>query len=120
MAAIVSTQNFRMIIVARRHCACVSKLESPLGKGNGRPVFRVVNNVHQVGLLSSRTLRVSKFWGYQGKQGIAKASMVSTVLTENVNKMYILGYLGGPEGGFNDQTAILSPIYMYMSNKETI
>ena len=60
------------------------KLESRLGKGNGRPVFRVVNNVHQVGLLSSRTLRVSKFWVYQGKQGIARASMVSTVLTEKV------------------------------------
>ena len=43
--------------------------------------------------------------------------------------MYILGYLGGPEGGgggFNNQTgpillpAILSPISMYMSHKETI
>ena len=65
------------------------KLESPLGKGNGRPVFRVVNNVHQVGLLSSRTLRVSKFWVYQGKQGIARASMVSTVLTEN-NQIIVL------------------------------
>ena len=71
-----------MIIVARRHCACVSKLESLLGKGNGRPVFRVVNNIHQVGLLSSRTLRVSKLWVYQGKQGIAKASMVSMSLRE--------------------------------------
>ena len=49
----------------------------------GDLVFRVVNNVHQVGLLSSRTLCVSKFWVYQGKQGIARASMVRTVLTEN-------------------------------------
>ena len=62
------------------------KLESPLGKGNGRPVFRVVNNVHQVGLLSSRTLRVSKFWVYRGKQSIAKCmvSMVSMSLSKYV------------------------------------
>ena len=40
---------------------------------------------------------------------------------------YILGYLWGPERVFNDKTgpisgfpAILSPISMYMSNKETI
>ena len=69
------------------------KLESPLGKGNGRPVFRVVNNVHQVGLLSSRTLRVSKFWVYQGKQDIAKASMVSTVLTEKTNNTFVLHFI---------------------------
>ena len=25
-------------------------------------------------------------------------------MSQNVNKMYILGYLGGPEGVFNDQT----------------
>ena len=47
----------------------------------------------------------------------------------NVKKyIYILGYLGGPEGVFNDQTGpiLLSSypltgyISMYMSNKETI
>ena len=47
------------------------KIESPLGKGRPRPVFRV--DVHQVGLLSSRTLCVPKFWVYRGKQGIAKS-----------------------------------------------
>ena len=25
-------------------------------------------------------------------------------MSQNVKKMYILGYLGGPEGVFNDQT----------------
>ena len=25
-------------------------------------------------------------------------------MSQNVNKMYILGYVGGPEGVFNDQT----------------
>ena len=41
-------------------------------------------------------------------------------------KMYILGYLGGPEGssmirlGLSCFPAILSPISMYMSKKETI
>ena len=40
--------------------------------------------------------------------------------------VYILGYLGGPEGssmirlGLSCFPAILSPISMYMSNKETI
>ena len=63
------------------------KLESPLRKG--RPVFRVVNNVHHGGLLGSRTLRVPKFWVYRGKQGIARASMVSTVyLRVLVDLMY--------------------------------
>ena len=41
-------------------------------------------------------------------------------------KNYFLGYLGGPKGysmirlGLSCFPAILSPIYMYMSNKETI
>ena len=43
-----------------------------------------------------------------------------------LKQMYILGYLGGLEGVFNDQTgpillpAILSSISIYMTNKETI
>ena len=50
-------------------------------------------------------------------------------ISQNVKKKIILGYLGGPEGVFNDQTGpiLLSsyplthiPISMYMSNKETI
>ena len=48
-------------------------------------------------------------------------------MSQNVKKMYILGYLGGPEGVFNDQTGPillssypLTHISMYMSNKETI
>ena len=46
--------------------------------------------------------------------------------TKMLKQMYILGYLGGLEGVFNDQTkpillpAILSPISIYMTNKETI
>ena len=47
-------------------------------------------------------------------------------MSQNVPKIYILGYLGGPEGssmirlGLSYFPAILSPISMYMSNKETI
>ena len=47
-------------------------------------------------------------------------------MSQNVKKKYILGYLGGLEGVFNDQTGpiLLSSypftISMYMSNKETI
>ena len=47
--------------------------------------------------------------------------------SQNVKKRYILGYLGGPEGVFNDQTGPillssypLTHISMCMSNKETI
>ena len=47
--------------------------------------------------------------------------------SQNVKKKIILGYLGGPEGVFNDQTGPillssypLTHISMYMSNKETI
>ena len=48
-------------------------------------------------------------------------------MSQNVKKGIFWGYLGGPGGVFNDQTgriscfpAILSPISLYMSNKETI
>ena len=46
-------------------------------------------------------------------------------MSQNVKKNYILGYLGGPEAskirlGLSCFPAILSPISMYMSNKETI
>ena len=46
--------------------------------------------------------------------------------SQNVIYFFIFGYLGDPEGVFNDQTgpilllAILSPISMYMSNKDKI
>ena len=45
-------------------------------------------------------------------------------MSQNVNKMYILGYLGGPEGVFNDQTGTillssypLTHIYVHVKKK---
>ena len=58
--------------------------------------------------------------GYQGHQNVSKCSphhngdicrirgnnlkTSFSYMSQNVKKMYILGYLGGPEGVFNDQT----------------
>ena len=79
------------------------KLESPLRKGKGRPVFRVVINVHHGGY-SVHAHCVCQSFGCIEANKVARASMVSTVLTENVNKYVHFGYLGGPEGVFNYQT----------------
>ena len=83
-----------------------------------------------------------KTQGYQGHQNVIKCSphhngdicttrgnnlkTSFSYKSQNVKKKNILGYLGGPEGSsmirlcLSCFPAILSPISMYMSNKETI
>ena len=48
-------------------------------------------------------------------------------MVQNVKTKYILGYLGGPEGAFNDQTELillssypLTHIHVHVEYKETI
>ena len=61
-----------------------------------------------------------KIQGYQGHQNVSKRrphhsgdifttrgnnlKTIFSFMGQNVKKMYILGYFGGPEGVFNDQT----------------
>ena len=78
-----------------------------------------------------------KIQGYQGHRNVSNCRphhngdiLISTTrgnhlktsfsyTSQNVKQMYILGYLGGPDGVFNDRTvpAVISPISMYMPNK---
>ena len=77
-----------------------------------------------------------KIQGYQGHQNVSKCSphhngdictrgnnlkTSFSYMSQNVKKIYILGYLGGPEGVFNDQTGPillssypLTPIYVHV------